>query len=230
MKRLLIILATIFMVFAFGPLAFGIEYFPPPGDLKGTIGGQDNERWQYGYFGTMDVNTLTVNTSITMPAKVHRIPVDLASVFVDGTGPITNATAPNLTTVDNVGAIVYDDSSETAEIQFSWFPDVSFTAMSVKLLVTSDDASGADNSIDWSIFVHGDDVAIPSAIAQTHATLTSATLDVSEELVTLTLDATGIAAVTAGTSGVTIAVWNQGSGAAETLEIKKIWIEETRTK
>lgn len=236
MKKLFsgLIAAFVIFVFAGSALAGGCsgiigECVGPARASEGYFG-TSSWRWGYGYFNNGDINTLTVNTAITMPAKVHRIPVNLASVFVDGAGPILSSTAPNLTTVDNVGAIVYDDSTEVAEIQFSWFPDTSFSAMSVKLLVTSDDASGADNSVDWSIFVHGDDVNIPSATAQTHATLTSATLDVSEELVTLTLDATGIAAVTAGTSGVTVAVWNQGTGAAETLEIKAIWIEETRTK
>lgn len=159
--------------------------------------------------------------------RIYRIPVPLAGVFVDGTGPITSASAPNLTTVDNVGAIVYDNSGETAEIQFPWYPDTYYTGMTVNLTCTSSNATGSAQAVDWSIFVHGNDVDIPTAIAQTGASLTSATLDASEELVTLTLDATGIAAITAGSSGVTVAVWNNGSS-NNTLEIKKIYLGETR--
>lgn len=165
--------------------------------------------------------------SISVPAT-RRIPIPLGSVMVDGTGPITDSTAPNLATTDNVAAITYDNSGETAEIQFTWVPDANFTAMSVNMICTSSNATGTDNAVDWSIFVHGNDVDIPSAIAQTGASLTSTTLDTSEELVTLTLDATGIAAVTAGTSPVTIAVWNASTD-DYTLEIKALWIEETRS-
>jgi len=158
---------------------------------------------------------------------VYRIPVPLASVFVDGTGPITSSSAPNLTTTDNVAAIVWDNSGETAEIQFPWYPDTNFTSLTVNLICTSSGADGTEHAVDWGIWVHGNDVGLPSVIGQTGASLTSATLDASEELVTLTLDATGIAAIAAGTSGVDIAVWNNGSS-NNTLEIKQMYLGETR--
>ena len=173
-------------------------------------------------------SSVKVGSLAVTGSKVYRIPIPLGSVMVDGTGPITDSTAPNLATTDNVAAITYDNSGETAEIQFTWVPDANYTAMTVNMICTSSNATGTDNAVDWSIFVHGNDVDIPSATGQTGASLTSTTLDTSEELVTLTLDATGIAAVTAGTSPVTIAVWNASTD-NYTLEIKALWIEETRS-
>lgn len=158
--------------------------------------------------------------------RVERIPIQLNSVVVDGTGPITSSTTPNLTTIDNVGAILYDGSSETTEIQFDWYPDTNFSAMALKMLISSG-TNAQTLGVDWCIWVHGNGVAFPSATGQTGATFTSS--DTSDVLVSLTLDATGIAAITAGTSAVTIGVWNNHSVvAAVTTEIKKIWIEETR--
>jgi hypothetical protein len=159
--------------------------------------------------------------------RVHRIPVPLASVFVDGTGPITSSSAPNLTTVDNAGAIVYDDHSEHAEIQFDWYPDTYFTGMEVHLWCSSSGADGTEHAVDWSVLVHDDGVAFPTAIAQTGASLTSSALDEHEEEVTLTLNATAIAAITGGSSAVDVAVWNDGTS-DNTFEIKKIAIHETR--
>ena len=209
------------------------ECYAPDENNTGYIG-NSTYKWGNGYFGTVDIDTLTVdtitvNTTRTFPSRTLRTAVPLGGLFVDGTGPITNATAPNLTTVDNVAAVVYDNSTEVAEIQFSWVPDPTMTAMAVKILATSSDASGADISVDWSIFVHNADTNIATVVAQTHATFDSATMDVSNDLVTLTMDATGIAAITAASSAVTIAVWNQGTASSETLEIKAIWIEETVT-
>ena len=176
-------------------------------------------------FGTTP--TITGLTQAAIDDKIWRIAIPISSVFVDSVGPITSASAPALETVDNTGAIVWDVSTEVAEIHFPWMPDLNYTDLSVKMIATSDDASGANQAVDWGFFVHGNNIPIPSMIAQTGMTLSSATLDGTEELITLTLDATGKALITAGTTAVTIAVWNDGTSDG-TLEIKKIWLEETR--
>jgi len=216
-KSLLCILLLIAVFLAVPAYAAGPQHFIRDyNGIEGTpIGATDPS--------TGNFTTLSVSTS-----KVTRIPIPLTSVVVDGTGPITSATAPAVTTVDTVGAIVWDNSSEVAEIQFDWYPDVNMSAMSLNLICTSSHATGTDNAVDWGIWVHGNDLAIPSVTAQTGATLTSTTLDATEELVTLTLDATGLAAITAGTSAVTIGVWNASTD-DYTLEIKKIYLEETRS-
>lgn len=157
-----------------------------------------------------------------------RIAVDICSVFVDGTGPITAASAPNVATADNVGAITWDDSSETAEVQFTWAPSTGYVdGMQVELVVSSDAADGTDKLFTWSVFVQDTDLAFGSATAQTAVACTSATLDASNELVTLTLNATAEALITAGSSVVTIAIANSNaSGGAGSTEIKNITILE----
>jgi hypothetical protein len=70
-------------------------------------------------------------------------------------------------------------------------------------------------------------VAYDTAIAQTHGTATSNTLNSKVEKITLTLNSTGEAAITAGTSTVTIALWYSGAtGDTGTFEIKGITILE----
>lgn len=153
--------------------------------------------------------------------RLKRTTIQLASVFVDGTGPITAASAPNLATTDNVGAITYDNSGETSEIQFTYMPTNSFAGLQVNVIANSSVAAGSQQALDWSVFVYADDAAIGTVIAQTGASFSSTSLDTSGELMTLTLDATGIAAVTGGTSRMHIALWNNGTSNG-TLEIKNI--------
>jgi hypothetical protein len=162
-------------------------------------------------------------------AETKRIPIQLASVFVDADGDIDDASAPSLTTTDNVGAIVWDDSSETAEIQFNYAPSANYQDdFQIEAVVSSDtaDADGS-KSLDWAIWVHDHNATFDTAIAQTHATTTSTTLDASTEVLTLTVNSTGDAAITAGSSVVTIALWLSGeSGDTGNFEIKGITVLE----
>jgi|GEM_PF-4574312 len=162
-------------------------------------------------------------------AETMRIPIQLASVTVDGGNDIDDGSTPALSTADNVGCILYDDSSETTEIQFNWSPSANYVdGMQVQAIVSSDTAD-ADNSksLDWCIWVHDHNADFDSAIAQTHATTTSTTLDASTELLTLSLNSTGEAAITAGSSMVTIALWFSGeTGDTGNFEIKGITILE----
>jgi len=187
---------------------------------------QSGRRGTAGYLGNSDHvwRELWVN-------EAHfpkRIAVDICSVFVDGTGPITAASAPNVATADNVGAITWDDSSETAEVQFAWSPSSGYVdGMQVQIVVSSDTADGTDKLFTWSVFVQDNDLAFGSATAQTAVAFTSATLDASNEVVTLPLNATAEALITAGSSVVTIAIANSNaSGGAGSTEIKNITILE----
>lgn len=158
-----------------------------------------------------------------------RIAVPIGSVFIDGGNDIDDASAPNITTVDNVGAIVYDDSTETAEIQFGWAPSSGYVSgMQIEVVLSSSVADGTDKGLDWSIFVHDNDVAFDTAIGQTAVAFTSTTLDASIEVVTLTLNSTGEAAITAGSSNITIALFQSYAtgGTDGTVEIKAITILE----
>ena len=184
----------------------------------------------------VDEDNMVSDSAVKVPSQqsvkayvdaVQTWAVPLGGLFVDGTGPITSSTAPNLTTVDNVGAVVYDNSGEVAEIQFSYAPSTYFAGMTVKIFATSSVATGSQQAVDWSIFVHKDDTALPVVVAQTGAAYTSAKMDTSVDVVTLTLDATGIAAITGGTSLVTVAIWNNGTSNG-TLEIKGIKVTELK--
>lgn len=158
-----------------------------------------------------------------------RIAVPLASVFVDGGADIDDASTPAITTVDNVGAILYDDSSETTGIQFPWAPSAGYVSgMQLQVVISSDTADGTTQYLDWSVFVQDDGViGFGTATAQTGVLGTSSGLDVSNEVVTLTLNTTADALITAGTSVVTIELWSSGaSGSLGTTEIKNITILE----
>ncbi len=155
--------------------------------------------------------------------RTHAI--QLPSVFVDGTGPITSSTAPNCTTVDNVAAIVWDNSGETAEIQFTHAATADFKGLEIKIAATSSGVTGSEQAIDWSVFVQDDDTALGTVIAQTGAAFTETTMTTNIDEITLTLDATGIAAVTKSSSLIHVAIWNNGSSDA-TLEVKGITVRE----
>ena len=157
--------------------------------------------------------------------SVRHYVVQLPSLFVDGTGPITSATAPNCTTIDNVAAVVYDSSAEVAEIQFTHPVSLDFGGLKLEVTATSSVATGSLQALDWSIFVQDPDTAIGTAVAQAGATFTSTAMDTKNDTVTLTLNAAGIAAVTRGTSVIDVAIWNNGTGDG-TLEIKGIKVLE----
>jgi hypothetical protein len=151
--------------------------------------------------------------------------VPLGSLFVDGAGPILSSTAPNLATTDNVGAVVYDNSGEVAEIQFTHATSKTFAGLKVKVIATSSGLTGTEQAVDWSIFVYDADAVLGTVIAQTGVSFTGTTMDTVSNEVVLTLNAAGIAAITGGTSVIHVAVWNNSSNNA-TLEIKGIRVDE----
>lgn len=148
----------------------------------------------------------------------------LTAAFLDGTGIIGNdgTTAPGIAETDNVPAIVYANSGETTKCQWQFRVPGDYTdSLSFRLLLSSSVATAAQQSIDWQIWVNRDGVAFDAAaIAQSAVSPTNDTLDGTNEVVTLTLDATGEAAITAG-DYLTIDIWNAGSSNGTT-EIKDI--------
>lgn len=177
-------------------------------------------------------NDLQVSGIITMGtadlSKNKRIAVQLASVFQDGGNDADDASTPTLTETDNVGSLVYDSSAETTGFQFSWPPSANYqSGMQIEVAISSDTADGTAQYLDWSVFVQDTDSAFGVETDQTGALGTSATLDASNEVVTLSLDATGEALITAGTSVVTIELWSSPVvGCMGTTEIKTITILE----
>ena len=157
-----------------------------------------------------------------------RIAVPLASVFCDGGNDADDGSTPTLTEHDGVGALVYDNSGETTGFQFPWSPSSGYVSgMQVQVVISSDTADGTAQYIDWSIFVQDTDTAFGSETAQLGVIGTSATLDASNEVVTLTLNATGEALITAGSSVVIVELWSSPVvGCLGTTEIKAVTILE----
>jgi len=227
MKRILIIFTVLAVLFSIVPAAFC-------GDKAVTMGTRS-------YYDILDEDAMGSDSATAIPTqqsvkayvdntvdRVKRTAIPLGSVFVDAVGPITSSSAPNLTTVDNVGAIVYDDSDETAEIQFEWAPEADWNGtFTIDVIATSSGAAGSEQAIDWTIYVYDDGATtIPTAVAQTGAAFTSTSMDGSPDKATLTLDDTGKAAITAGTSLVKVAIFNAGTS-SNTLEIKGITTNES---
>ena len=240
MKKTIIIIACIFALVVAGAAIAEVVQHSGKRGVSGKLG-DTNRVWNELHIqdiimegATSDAYETTL--SITDPAAdrtfnltaTKRIPVNLCSVFVDASGPITAATAPNVATADNVGAITWDNSGETAEIQFNWSPSANYVSgMQIEVVMSSSTADGTDVALDWSVFVHDSAATFGTAIAQTSVGATGASLDASTEVVTLTLNSTGEAAVTAGTSVVTIALWNSAvAGSTGSTEIKAITILE----
>ena len=95
---------------------------------------------------------------------------------------------------------------------------VRFLNLSAKLLVLLQDALRLLIPLDWAITKNSDDTGFGSPTAQDAVECTSATLDASNEVLTLTPDATGAALFTAG-AWITIEVFN-GSTNDDDLELK----------
>ena len=169
-------------------------------------------------FSPIELSDLTGNI-------VTETSIQLASLFVDGSGPITNATAPNLTTVDNVGKVVWDNSGETAEIQFTRPITPAFAGMTVKIEATSSGISGNEQKIDWSVFYQKDGAAIGTVIAQTGVSFTEAAMDTTVDEIELTLNQAAINAITKGTGTLHVALKNASINSS-TLEVSGIKVNE----
>ena len=149
--------------------------------------------------------------------------LDLVSAFLDGTGVMGNdgTTAPGIAETDNVPAIVYADSSEQVKCQWTFrVPSDYSSGLGFRVLMSSSGGNAASQSIDWAIWVNDDGVGFDAAaIAQTAVSPTTVTTT-TNEVVTLTINAGGETALSAG-SFVTVDIWNAGTSASTT-EIKGI--------
>lgn len=170
-----------------------------------------------------ELQTFNNGIKAQITRSLPGIGAGMAGWTVDGGNDIDDASAPNLTTVDNIPAIVWDSSAEITGIQktFRLPPDyVPGTALVLYALISSDTAAGTTTGLDWSLWDNADDTAFDAAaIAQSSVMSTSTTLDASNDILTLTLDATGIAALIAG-HFYTIEVFNATTHVSANLELK----------
>lgn len=236
-KFLAVLLITVFVLTGIG---LAVEYFPPPGSGKGVIGGQSNERWGTGYFDTIDVNTITVNTTGTVPpgsisstdiADITRsIPLQLVAAQLNSAGTITvigndGTTAPGLAAADGVGAIIWAASSEVASIGWSFQVPADYSSgLSFRLLVSSDNNTSYGSwGLAWMLYVNNPNVAFDAtAYTQTTVLNTVTTPAASNIMLTFTADATAAADIAVGD---TVTVWfggGDGRTGSYTTEVKSV--------
>jgi len=197
----------------------------------------DNDLYVYGtsefdgnarFDGNVDLNgNLDVSGTFTN-STTRSFSLPLAGAAVDGGNDVDDASAPDITTCDNIPCIVWADSSEVAAIQYTFRLPPDFSSdMVIYALITSNDASGAATCLDWAVWENGNIDIDAAAIAQSTVCSTSATLDASGDILTLTADATLEAAFTAGRF-YTVEFFNASTN-DDDLELKGLEVTYTAT-
>lgn len=153
----------------------------------------------------------------------RTIPLFLSAGMQDGGSDLDEGSTPTLGEVDNVPALVWDDSTESTAAQWTFRLPPDFVAgeeCGVYAIVSSDDATGSNIALDYAWWVNNDDVVFDATkISEELTWCTSTSLDVSNEILDLSAGSTAIAAFTQGT-WITFEVYNASTGAGDTTEIK----------
>jgi len=153
---------------------------------------------------------------------IREIYLPMAGWAVDGGDDIDENTAPDIGDDDNIPSITWDNSGETGAIQATFrLPSTYVSGLTIYCLVSSDTDVGIAGALDWRIWVNNDGVAFDAtAIEQSEVLMGSASNpDVSNEVLTLTLNATGETACIAGT-WVTVDIFNATSHESANLKLK----------
>ena len=187
--------------------------------------------------GSSSADTITKNGTLTTGsisateiANVTRsFSLPLAGAAVDGGNDVDDASAPDITTCDNVPCIVWADSSETGAIQYTFrLPSDFVSGLTIYAMISSNAASGSGQKLDWAIWENGDLTIDAAAIAQAEVEATSATLDASCEVLKLEADETAEAAFTAGRF-YTLEFFNASTD-DDDIELKGLELEYTATQ
>lgn len=194
MKKLFSILAVFVLVFSLaGPALAG---------NCADIGGDCEEP---GFPNTGAVGTTTRpygEGNFNVLRYAGFIDFQLAAAMVDGTGPITDSTTPNLATLDSIGKILYDDSAETTGIQWNFKVPMAYPSgapAGIYALVSTSERCGTSIELDGQWWINGDEVAFDAAaLAQDVFTGLNIDSDSSSELFDLSASSTVIAALTQG--------------------------------
>ena len=159
--------------------------------------------------GTITATGLVTTANIADETR-EWTSLDLVSAYVDGSGPITTATAPALeaTAHDNIPAIRYDGSSETTGVSWTKRVPTNYkTGGQGGLLVYALVSSGtrttnrdfSDIGIDWLVWLNRDDRAFASSeYAQSTVMCSGTTIDESNEVLTLYASSALVNAIQAG--------------------------------
>lgn len=159
-------------------------------------------------------------TATEIANVVREIYLPMAGWAVDGGDDIDEGTAPDIGDDDNIPSITWDNSGEVVPIQQTFrLPTTYVDGLTLYCLISSDTALGTTTAMDWRIWVNGNTTFDAAAIEQTTVTATSIVLDASHEVLTLTLDATGEAALSTG-CWLTVDLFNATTHASANLELK----------
>lgn len=211
MKKVWLILVAAVLTVA--PPVFAEEYFPPPGDSKGVIGGRNGEAWRLGIFDALTVGGVSYGGGFT-----DTIQLPLASFFVSG-DPITAATAPGTEVDDLIPGIVWADGETTpAQITFR-VPANYSSGGAFKVLATESDST-TPNQVDFSVYINSDGTAADSAATDQTPVVMAGTTSTPDEI-TLSVT-TDFSALSAG-KYVTLNIWrdNVADGTGD-LEVKGV--------
>lgn len=209
------------------------------GDSTQTADVTPGENDAYIY-GTLEVDgAARFDGGTTLPAGdissddiadiTRVITLSLCSAWLEGVGPIgidgTTAPGINTTALDGIYGIVYGSSAEVASLGWTFTipPDYS-TGLAFRTLVSTDtDTATASFSLDWELWRNRADTTFnASAYTQTAVGFSAgSTPSASNEMLTLTADATALAAITAGDI-VTVKLINADARVSGTTEIKSL--------
>jgi len=174
----------------------------------------------YADGGISDVTGGVTSTEI---ADITRsIHIDLLSAWLEGTGMLGNdgITAPGVSTAatDGIPKVVYATSAETASVGWTIFIPADYsTGLAFRVMTSSSLGTTSGFGLSWELWVNKNLTTFDAAAyAQTSvgsAQTTTAALDVSNEVLTLTADATALAGIAAG-DAVTILIGNADTRAA----------------
>ena len=199
-------------------------------DSKNTSGTTTFSVTPAGVTALTDLTGTSIVDSTNITDITRSFSLQLGAGGVDGGNDVDDGSTPDMTTCDGIPCIVWADSSETTAVGWTFrLPSDFVSGLSVYALVSSNEASGSGTILDWAVFANLDDTAFDSApFAQTAVECTSATLDASNEVLTLTSDATAEAAYVAG-AFITLEFFNASTN-DDDLELKGLEITYTATQ
>lgn len=184
--------------------------------------GAAREVYEVGILKVRTIQPLHPSTTIALTGSERARMIDLTSVFFTGANSGSYAkpdkdglTAPGFATPDTVFALVYANSTETASIAYNFRVPYDYSGgLGFRMLLSSDQASPV--TVGWDLRVNTDDTGFASTIITQESVACAGTyINVSNEVATLSTNATGRAAISTG-KWVQVAFWNATTANSQT--------------
>ena len=227
MKRLICVLATVFLVFVMAGQAYAVSCISPKGGWSrcpdandtGSIGLSGLE------FGEGFFDDMAITGTLARPNVTRDLPLPgLAGWIEDGGNDLDDASTPTLSNADNIPIAVWDDSSETTAMQHTFrLPSnyVSGTTLVFYALISSAQDAHTGKALDWSLWRNRPGTPFGGRWPQAAVSPTLPHLDTSNAVLTLTGDATVAAGLAAG-DWLTVDIFNASTDRIGQLELKGV--------